>query len=68
MTSSWWQTLVFAAASSSLPFLAAGAAGQKVSWITFAFAVAFGVVTGVANIFRSPLQNPPTMIKPKDTP
>lgn len=66
MTASPWQTVILAAISAGLPFVLAVSTGGVISYRTAIASVLAAVMTSIANILRSPKQNPPTMIQAKD--
>ena len=63
MAASWIQTLILAAIGAVLPFLETMVSGGTVSIKTVGAAIALAVLTAGANILRSPVWNPPTMVK-----
>ncbi len=63
MKASWWQTLVLAVISSSLPYVLAVASGGTITYRTAIASIIAAVMTSVSNMLRSPITNPPTMIQ-----
>ena len=66
MVASWLQTLILAVIGAALPFLGVLSNGGTVSPKIFMWSVITAAVTAGANILRSPMQNPASLIKGND--
>jgi len=66
MKASWWQTILLAMIGAALPFGAALTNGGAVSIKTVIAAVITAGLAGLANVLRSPVEDPPTMVKGND--